>query len=84
EAVFGVPGGFLGGLVIPVGLGGDGDTVYQEFRLSGGSDSLDWFAGVSYYNEELENSRWEVDYVATALGFPIGSQRIASDADNTS
>ena len=39
---------------------------------------------MSYYSEELENSRWEVDYVATALGEPIGSQRIASDADNTS
>lgn len=84
EALFGVPGGALGGLDIPVGLGGDADTVYQEFRLSGGSDSLDWFAGVSYYSEELENSRWEVDYVATALGFPIGSQRIASEAENTS
>ena len=84
EALFGVPGGALGGLDIPVGLGADGDTVYQEFRLSGGSDSVDWFAGVSYYSEELDNSRWEVDYVATAWGVPIGSSRITSEADNTS
>ena len=57
EALFGVPGGYLGGLDIPVGLGAEADTVYQEFRLSGSADSFDWFAGVSYYNEELENTR---------------------------
>jgi iron complex outermembrane receptor protein len=74
----------LGGLDIPVGLGGDADTFYQEFRLSGGSKSLTWFTGVSYYTEDLENSRWEVDYVATALGFPIGQQRIESEAENDS
>ena len=78
EAVFGVPGGFVGGLDIPVGLGGDADSFYQEFRLSGGSEAIDWFAGASYYSEDLDNSRWEVDYVATALGFPLGSQRISS------
>jgi iron complex outermembrane receptor protein len=84
EAVFGVPGGFVGGLDIPVGLGGDADSFYQEFRLSGGSETIDWFAGASYYSEDLDNSRWEVDYVATALGFPVGSQRISSKAENES
>jgi iron complex outermembrane receptor protein len=84
EAVFGVPGGAVGGLDIPVGLGGDADSFYQEFRLSGGSEAIDWFAGVSYYSEDLDNSRWEVDYVATALGFPVGSQRISSKAENES
>ncbi len=84
EAVFGVPGGAVGGLDIPVGLGGDADSFYQEFRLSGGSEAIDWFAGASYYSEDLDNSRWEVDYVATALGFPIGSQRISSKAENES
>jgi iron complex outermembrane receptor protein len=84
EAVFGVPGGFVGGLNIPVGLGGDADSFYQEFRLSGGSETIDWFAGASYYSEDLDNSRWEVDYVATALGFPVGSQRISSKAENES
>jgi iron complex outermembrane receptor protein len=74
----------LGGLDIPVGLGGDADTFYQEFRLNGGSETFTWFAGVSYYTEDLENSRWEVDYVATALGFPIGQQRIESEAENDS
>ena len=77
-------GGAVGGLDIPVGLGAEADTFYQEFRLNGGSDSLSWFTGVSYYTEELEGTRWEVDYVATALGFPLGSQRIESDADNES
>ena len=84
EAVFGVPGGAVGGLNIPVGLGGDADSFYQEFRLSGGSETIDWFAGASYYSEDLDNSRWEVDYVATALGFPVGSQRISSKAENES
>jgi len=84
EAVFGVPGGAVGGLNIPVGLGGDADSFYQEFRLSGGSEAIDWFAGASYYSEDLDNSRWEVDYVATALGFPVGSQRISSKAENES
>jgi iron complex outermembrane receptor protein len=84
EAVFGVPGGAVGGLNIPVGLGGDADSFYQEFRLSGGSEAIDWFAGASYYSEDLDNSRWEVDYVATALGFPVGSQRISSRAENES
>ncbi len=77
-------GGVVGGLDIPVGLGGKADSFYQEFRLNGGSDSLSWFTGVSYYTEELEGTRWEVDYVATALGFPLGSQRIESEADNES
>ena len=77
-------GGILGGLDIPVGLGADAETFYQEFRLNGGSESLTWFTGVSYYSEDLDNSRWEVDYVATALGFPIGSQRIESRAENKS
>ncbi|MGI9288998.1 MAG: TonB-dependent receptor [Pseudomonadales bacterium] len=77
-------GGAVGGLDIPVGLGGTADTVYQEFRLNGGSDSFTWFTGVSYYAEDLENTRWEVDYVATALGEPIGIQRIESKGDNES
>lgn len=84
EALFETQGGAVGGLDIPVGLGGDADTFYQEFRLNGGSDSLSWFTGVSYYTEDLENTRWEVDYVATALGAPIGSQRIESEAENDS
>ena len=77
-------GGAVGGLDIPVGLGADADTFYQEFRLNGETDRLTWFTGVSYYTEDLDNSRWEVDYVATALGFPIGSQRIESRAENKS
>ena len=84
ELVFETPGGAVGGLDIPVGLGASADTVYQEFRLSGGSDTFSWFTGVSYYTEELENTRWEVDYFATALGFPVGGQQIESEADNES
>jgi iron complex outermembrane recepter protein len=84
EALFGVPGGALGGLDIPVRLKGSADTVYQEFRLSGGSDSLTWFTGVSYYAEELDGPVWHVDYLATALDMPVGMQRIESEADNES
>ena len=84
EVLLETPGGAVGGLDIPVGLGGDADTFYQEFRLNGGSDRFTWFTGISYYAEDLENTRWEVDYVATALGVPLGIQRIESKADNES
>lgn len=29
----------------------DNDSFYQEFRLAGGTEALDWIAGVSYYDE---------------------------------
>jgi iron complex outermembrane receptor protein len=30
------------------------ESFYQEFRLSGRTDRLDWVAGVSYYNEKAD------------------------------
>lgn len=30
------------------------DTAYQEFRLNGGDDKLQWFTGVSYFEEDLK------------------------------
>ncbi len=84
EALFQTPGGAVGGLDIPVGLINEADTFYQEFRLNGGTDTFNWFTGVSYYVEELETPLWDVNYVATAIDFPIGSQRIESEADNES
>lgn len=77
-------GADIGGLSIPARFGGEADTFYQEFRLSGGSDSLTWFAGASYYTEELKAPYYEVDYYATGLGFPIAGVRTINEADNES
>jgi iron complex outermembrane receptor protein len=74
----------IGGLSIPARFGGEADTFYQEFRLSGGSESLTWFAGASYYTEELKAPYYEVDYFATGLGVPIAGVRIRNEADNES
>ncbi len=77
-------GADIGGLSIPARFGGEADTFYQEFRLSGGSESLTWFAGASYYTEELKAPYYEVDYFATGLGVPIAGVRIRNEADNES
>ena len=82
DALFGM---ITGGLSIPASFSGESDSVYQEFRLIGGSDTLNWFAGVSYYNEDLDMDKYHVDYVDTAQGLgAIGSTRIENDADNDS
>jgi len=61
------------------------DTVYQEFRLSGGSDSLSWFAGVSYYSEELDSPDWSTELIDTAFGFgTVAATHVTNKADNTS
>jgi iron complex outermembrane receptor protein len=74
-----------GSITIPVDLGATADTVYQEFRLSGGSDSLTWFAGLSYYYEDLDTDKYQVDYVDTALGLgTLASTRIVNEAENNS
>ena len=77
-------GADIGGLSVPSHFTNEADTFYQEFRLSGGSDSLSWFAGASYYTEELKSPNYEIDYVATAIGVPIAGLRIPSEADNES
>ena len=78
-------GGFTGGITVPLDLRGDADTVYQEFRLNGGSDSITWFAGVSYYYEDLDAHTFEIDYVDTALGLgTVASTRLANEAENNS
>ncbi len=82
DAIFGP---ITGGLTIPVSLGGESDTFYQEFRLNGGSDTLTWFAGMSYYSEDLEMDKYHVDYVETVYGLgALGSIRIENDAENES
>jgi iron complex outermembrane receptor protein len=84
-AVDALLGPITGGLTIPVSLAASADTVYQEFRINGGSDSFTWFAGVSYYSEELVMDKYHVDYIDTALGLgALGSVRIENDADNES
>jgi iron complex outermembrane receptor protein len=78
-------GGITGGITIPASFGGDSDTIYQEFRLSGGSQTLNWFAGVSFYNEDLDMDKYHVDYVDTVFGLgALGSTRIENDSDNDS
>jgi iron complex outermembrane receptor protein len=32
----------------------DNESIYQEFRLSGANDKIDWVAGVSYYKEDAD------------------------------
>jgi iron complex outermembrane receptor protein len=34
----------------------DNTSFYQEFKLSGQSDAIDWVAGVSYYSEDAEQA----------------------------
>lgn len=78
-------GGFTGGMTVPIDLRGDADTVYQEFRLSGGSDSITWFAGVSYYYEDLDMHKYNIDYVDTALGLgTVFVTRLANQGENNS
>jgi len=57
---------------------------YQELRLSGANDRLDWVAGVSYYDENA-NQRSEThaftDSIETAL-FNLGAGTPFSDLEN--
>ena len=47
------------------------DTYSQEFRLSGTSDSLDWFVGLNYYYQDTEF----VETVIASAGFGnVGDQ----------
>ena len=82
DAVFGP---IFGGTTVPFDSEDSADTVYQEFRLSGGSDSLSWFAGVSYYSEDMEAPDYRTEIIDTALGFgTLLATHIANNADNES
>jgi iron complex outermembrane receptor protein len=50
------------------------ESFYQEFKLSGATDRIDWVAGVSYYNEkadQVSDTRTYTDSVDT-LGVNLG------------
>lgn len=84
-AIDAIYGPVTGAITIPVDLAGDSDTVYQEFRLSGGSETLSWFTGVSYYNEDLDAHTYEVYIVDTAFDLgPIAATILANEGDNDS
>jgi iron complex outermembrane recepter protein len=74
-----------GGLTVLFDAENSADTVYQEFRLSGGSDSLSWFAGMSYYSEDMESPDWSTVIIDTAFGLgALGGTNITNKADNES
>jgi iron complex outermembrane receptor protein len=78
-------GPVFGASTVFFGTEDDADTVYQEFRLSGGSDSLSWFAGVSYYNEELDSPNWNTELIDTAFDLgAVAATYVSNKADNTS
>ena len=67
------------------------ETFGQEFRLSGASGNLDWFVGVNYFTEDLEENQ-VVAATNTAdlpeLGLPFGlelvRETLALQGDNKS
>ncbi len=82
DAFFGVG---TGGVTILFDSDNTGDTAYQEFRLSGGSDSLSWFAGVSYYTEEFESPDWSTELNDTVFGLgTLAATHVTNKADNES
>lgn len=48
----------------------EGKTLSQEFRLAGNTDSLDWFLGINYFDEETDETQ-KVNMYDTALGLGI-------------
>jgi iron complex outermembrane receptor protein len=79
--------------ILAVGTGGatlqysntdtKGKTFAQELRLSGTTDSLAWFLGVNYFDEELDETIG-LDLIDTALGLGVLAQdRNTTEGDNT-
>lgn len=63
---FGAP--ITGGMTIDFGTPYSKlSSKYQEFRLNGSSDNLDWFVGASYFEEDVKE-RTVVSFRDTALG----------------
>jgi iron complex outermembrane receptor protein len=61
---------------------GETDEFSQEFRLNGSTDSLDWFVGVSYYQQKLdayvEDSFGSYIVGAPVTEFNVGSSEVKS------
>jgi iron complex outermembrane receptor protein len=83
-ALEGLPA-ITGGITLFFDSANSADTFYQEFRLNGGGDTLEWFAGVSYYREELDLDKWDVHLIDTAFGLgSIALSSVRNSADNDS
>lgn len=85
-AVDAIYGPVTGSITIPFHGIGEMDTIYQEFRLGGGSEVLNWIAGVSYYNEDVKMPTYQVDLIGTASGMDtlLASIIIKNEGDNDS
>ncbi|MCV6625214.1 MAG: TonB-dependent receptor, partial [Cellvibrionaceae bacterium] len=59
-------------------------SISQEFRLNGSSDSLDWFVGVSYFDEDV-SEHTIVNLFDTALGLGLLARDFTpTSGENTS
>ncbi|MFC5741474.1 TonB-dependent receptor [Dyella tabacisoli] len=64
---------------LDTGVLGSGHTWYQEFKLTGNNDLLDWVSGVSYYQEQARQTSLArattdtVDTLAIHSGLPTGT-----------
>jgi len=80
--------GFLGGVTGGVSLSFDqpavlGDTFSQEFRLSGATDAVEWFAGLNYFQEDVSEIQ-QLNAVDTLLGLGVLAQdQNSTRGDNT-
>lgn len=58
------------------------ETLYQEFKLAGSNDRLDWVAGVSYFDEDAEQTS-EVNTNTTAVDNIVRNLGIAPTPDGS-
>jgi iron complex outermembrane recepter protein len=86
DALLGAIGfGIAGATTLDVSIDTEVESVYQEFRLSGGSDEFSWFAGVSYYNEKVDLPTFDVFFVDTAVPLgPVAGLLVRNEGDYTS
>ncbi|NIB38400.1 TonB-dependent receptor plug domain-containing protein [Pseudomaricurvus alkylphenolicus] len=60
-------GDFYGGATIQLDIGPtEQSSISQEFRLNGSTDSVDWFVGASYFNEDISNETFI--YIKDTMG----------------
>lgn len=60
----------------------EGETLAQEFRLSGATDTVDWFVGINYFDEELDETQ-RINMFDTALGLGLlAGDRNTTEGDN--
>jgi iron complex outermembrane receptor protein len=60
------------------------DSISQEFRLNGSTDSIDWFVGASYFQEDVSEATI-INLFDTALGLGLlGRDFTPTSGDNES